>query len=299
MEFEKINEISKVNLINYLISNNFESFNIFKSIYLIIVNKYKQFITDNQFISGFIFFYGCILYVNSLVEDITIYLDDIIEYNLLYILVDNLIDDDCKNKKELFRQMKLCILFPNIFRKFKNKKLNAISEIYRSFIKRRPNVKKDLIKLLKYELQGYKTEKQQDLPYEDYYFNCMKKGNQTVKVINKIINRKNIYNIGFIVQLLDDFMDIEEDLKSNITTLANITLKREGNLNGYLNFIFLEVKNIDFSNSFKLFFNQILFYEITKNKKYFTDEYVKYIKPCSIFDYDYGINLMSFFRKLF
>lgn len=284
----EVNRDDKIFISNILF-NDLTFLSPLKNIYYCMIEKYS--FKENQKISGLIFFYACIIYFMSITNNAEKYIKDILDYNILYLLVDNLIDDG--GDKKIFRKMKMTILFPSIFRNFKNEKLKTIRDLYYNFILKYPKLKKEFIKLFKYEIDGHKIEKQKDLSYEKYYFNCLNKGNQTIKIINKIL-KIDIYNIGFIVQLIDDLMDIKEDLKSNIYTLANVTLDREKNLDSYVNFIFCEINKIEKFEIFKYIFKYIVMYEVTKNPDYFSQELFTQIEKYALLDYRY-IDLFRIF----
>src|SRR3990167_3664412 len=99
--------------------------------------------------SGAVFFFGCLIYImhfpgwGSCIEDILL-------YNLLYILVDHYIDDcgmDQEVKKKSIKQMWILVNDPLQSLDLVDPLLGTIAQIYHKLLTRRPQAKDSILKV--------------------------------------------------------------------------------------------------------------------------------------------------------
>lgn len=214
------------------------------------------------FASGAIFFFGCLFYIMHFPKwgD---YLEDILLYNLLYILVDHYIDDVEMNpdiKKESIRQMWVLIQDPLSPIDVVDSVLEMIAKIYHQLITRRPKTKDLILKVFKAEIEGLKIQNNSNCTREQYLDMAIKKGGRSIEVLQGIvenedeINDQQAFLWGAILQLVDDSVDVISDIENEIHTIATHDLKTKGNLDD----LWIEIiKMIDSAERFIIF--KILF----------------------------------------
>jgi hypothetical protein len=152
------------------------------------------------------------------------YLEAIKDYNLLYILVDNYIDNmelQEARKESVIQQLFMisegeCITTSS-------KLLSLISECYNRLITNYPQVKEPIAQLLNAEVEGLKIQKNGHLSREEYFHIACRKGKWTFLVLAALVEETDLQSItlmGEVLQLLDDCLDYPDDLQSGIHTIA-------------------------------------------------------------------------------
>lgn len=242
--------------------------------------------------SGGIFFVGCLMYIAHFPKwgD---YLEDILLYNLLYILVDHYIDDmsmDPATKKESVKQMFILVHNPLEKLDLVHPLLGTIAEIYHKLITRRPVTKDAISKVFKIEIEGLKIQNDPNCTREQYLDIAVKKGAYSIQVLQGIVGDTDKINDeqsrlwGAVLQLVDDSVDLESDTENKIYTVATYDIKTKGNLND----LWIEtVKMLDVAERFiifKVLFAVFLAYLPGRFPNNYTEELGKLVKDINMFE---------------
>lgn len=260
--------------------------------------KGKQPREDDCAASGIVFFYGCLFYIMHF-PNWGQYIEDILLYNLLYMLVDHYIDDikvASSTKEEAIFQMSVLIIDPLAHQRMNliDPVLKNIAIIYHRLITRRPATKNSIIKLFKAEIEGLNIQKSDSLTREEYYQIALKKGGYTMQVVQDMIpssgNYENCaFHIGTIMQLIDDSIDVIADQNKGIYTIATYELKTEGNLNKLWFDIIDRIDSIDAEFTiFKMLYSLFAVYLPDRQRELFTKELWSKTTLMNLFDYTYG-----------
>ena len=180
--------------------------------------------------SGMIFFYGCLVYIMHF-ENWGQYILDIFLYDVLYILVDHYIDDikiSTETKDLAIKQLHIIINDPSSHHNMEmvDPVLKTIAITLETLVTRRPKTKNSIAHIFNAEIRGLAIQNNDMLPRESYHAIARDKGGYTMMVLCDIVGvddpeiLKDTYEIGVIMQLLDDSVDIMADKKNNIHTIA-------------------------------------------------------------------------------
>ena len=254
-----------------------------------------------------IFYYGAMIYkyhfdVGSKNND------DLYKYTILYLLMDQYIDDinlDENIKNQAILQMAILIKDPETYKNTKlvDPILKYMVIIYIELINKYPNIKDVIINIFNVQIKGHINQKFSNLDREVYYKISADKGGYTSQVLSHIFEMKDSkdieysYDIGVIVQLLDECSDIREDRLNNIYTIAIYDLDNKG---------FLDDICIDMINRISILGNKytiikimLTYYVIlliSKNPQYYSSKLKNLIKPYNIFQYideKHGLNIIA------
>lgn len=203
--------------------------------------------TESEKVSGSICFFGSVftsLLNTGKIEEI----EGLFTFALCYMLIDHFLDDVKNTNKEKTMKEIYDFLVHNKETQ-DNKLIQAAKERYLNLISKNPKCKESIILLFQSELEGVKISKRRDFPREKYKYIAEKKGGRTSSVIAQIIGIKNDetsshYLCGTLIQFVDDILDIKDDEKMGIYTLARYDLDHEG-LNRYVYETFLEIDKLD------------------------------------------------------
>ena len=208
--------------------------------------------------SGAVFFFGCLVYIMHFPKwgD---YIDDILLYNLLYLLVDHYIDDNEMSdeiKQKSIKQMWILIQNPLSEVELVDPLLGQIASIYHKLITRRPNTKNAIIKVFEVEIEGLKIQNNPNSTREEYLDIARRKGAYSVQVLHHMLgdtskeNYEQAYLWGAVLQLVDDSIDINDDLRNKINTIGTHEIKTKGNADD----LWIEIVTlIDSAKDFKIF----------------------------------------------
>lgn len=187
--------------------------------------------------SGIVFFYGCLTYIAHF-PGWGKHIRDVFLYNLLYILVDHYIDDVRMNPE--FKQQAIFQMFVLINDPTKHATLplidpvlKTIAETYLELITRCPRTKASIQRLFQVEIEGLAVQKDPNRSREEYHNIACKKGGYTMEILQDIVGntdpelRLAAYHIGTIMQLIDDSIDVLNDRKNGIHTIATYDLQRK------------------------------------------------------------------------
>jgi len=238
--------------------------------------------------SGFIFFYGCILYTMQY-PDWMKYMDNCFYYNLLYILVDHFIDDNSlseSSKGNAMVQMIDMCTNPYNDREYVDQSFVDITNVYIKIIENSPDSKQYILALLLTEIEGYKIQKDNTLSEEDYYNIAVRKGGITMLVLNSFVenskeNNDEAYNIGALMQLLDDCMDCICDKRNSHNTIATYHLQKYGNLDKLFFLICDRISNLK-GAMFKILYCAFAVYIPETIPQYFSEELIEITKQYNI-----------------
>ena len=113
------------------------------------------------------------------------------------------------------------------------------------------------MELFKSELKGVEIQRNCNLNRETYLQIAEEKGGRTALVIGVIIgldNEKDSMELGALIQLVDDFIDLKDDENLGIFTLARYDFEK-GNMDKYIHYT---MKKIDDLTPVYNFFKPIL-----------------------------------------
>lgn len=289
-----MNEADKIALKNIIVYNTDNIGSLLIKKYIELLKPYINILTYHgiEYIaSGILFFYLCLIYIMHF-PDWGRHIEDIILYNLLYLLVDHYIDDKVSEVKDIvISQMYILINNPYCKLELADPILELISNIYSKLISHCPNIKDIIILLFEAEVESAKIQNSSNLDREQYYNIALKKGAYTVQVLQRIVenNDRDIsdisFNIGAILQLIDDSVDVIIDRDSNINTIATYDLKNYGNLDRLWVDIATRISNLD--NKFlvfKIIYTVFVMYIPTKYQNNYSKELYLKTKELNIFN---------------
>jgi ribosomal protein L23 len=249
--------------------------------------------------SGIVFFYGCFLCIIHF-PNWGEYIDDILNYNILYMLVDHFIDDSKvfeKTKNIAIYQMKQLIIDPGCSDKLQlvDPILKTISNVYSKMLNKRPKIKSSISKLFSVEIESVTTQKRSDLNREEYYDLALRKGGYTMQVIQHIVGdtdveiTESLFHIGTIMQLIDDCIDVDSDKANNINTIATYDLLHYGNLDILWLDIIDRIGIIDSKfNIYKVIYSVFAVYLPDRIKDKYSSSITNKSNNYNLFDYSYG-----------
>jgi len=290
--------------VNTILNNNFDTCflindyveNLLPHLDVLRISKFENNLRDKTSLaSGFIFLiysviYKCINYYNDDKESIY-------DYIILYMLMDQYIDDstiDDDKKTEVIKQMVILIYDPYQYKNMKliDPILENMAITYIKLIIKYPNIKKSFINLFNIQIKGHIKQKNTNLSREDYYDLSIHKGIYTNNVLCDIYgitdDQEKLLNneIGIIVQLIDECSDVNEDINSNIYTIATYDLDKTG----YLDNIIIDImERIDKINNkyiiYKILFTYVVIYIVSQNNKFFSKNLNLIFKYYDIYTY--------------
>lgn len=249
--------------------------------------------------SGIVFFYACLFYIMHFPNGCS-HIEDIFLYNLLYILVDHYIDDirvQPESKDKTIAQMFILINDPLSYKTMEliDPILTIIALIYHRLITRCPEAKAAILMLFKAEVEGLKIQSNPNLSREQYYDIAVRKGGYTMVVLQRIVGNndpsldKAAYEIGSVIQLLDDSLDKLSDGKNGIHTIATHDFTNEGNLDNLWIDIMKRIGEIDKRFTiFKLLYSMFAVYIPDRVSKAYSLELRQRTNPLNLFDYNHG-----------
>lgn len=259
--------------------------------------------------SGIIFFYISILYIMHY-PNWKDHIEDVFLYNLLYVYVDNYLDDvniEEEKKKKSMRDM-LILIENEEYTKEEGVDpiLCKISEIYQRFIKRCPKTREHMVNLLKLEIQSVKVQNNENLSRDEYYEIAKEKGGYTMELLYYIMNpdsenekiKGTTYDLGVILQLLDDSLDVMIDKECKITTIATYDLDRDGKLDNLWIDIIDRISKIDKQfNLFTMIYLISAIYIPDKLSTCFSEELRSKTNKVNLFDYTRGFDAAKIITK--
>jgi hypothetical protein len=103
---------------------------------------------------------------------------------------------------------------------------------------------------------------------------------------------KDVINVGYISQLIDDMYDIREDMKENINTMPSHDIIKRGNMDDVLIETIIGIGSLDCKyNLLRYILLLITLYIVTRHYQYFSKKLLVYIDPYTILDFRYHLDL--------
>lgn len=228
---------------------------------------------------GFIFFLGSsilsLIYYNEIKN-----IESLFSLSILYVIGDSYVDD---SKDKNTKRLNILNALKNNSRTNKSRtnksintdpcdnKIKIMLEIYNDIISKF-DIKEILDKLIFDEIK-HSINQNKDQNFKELYEIAVNKGHNTLELISKLLNidiDDNIKNIGAVLQLIDDMIDFEEDMKNNITTQVTILISNNILLDEYVISIINIIESIDVKfNVSKIFCYQIIIYFVNKYPHFF------------------------------
>jgi hypothetical protein len=239
--------------------------------------------------TGYLFYYGCIIYVVHFKQWGNC-LKSIGLFNNLYMMVDHYIDDmflSEKVKRDTLSKMKSLLVDP---RSEVDKHLQIIGSMYSQLVMAHPSCKAYMIQLFNVEIESMHIQSNDMHDRDVYYQIALKKGGYTVQVLNTFVNSSDdvnsddiAYDIGAIVQLIDDSFDLFQDIKDSIHTVATHDYHKHGNLD----LLWYDIIHRTHHLSprfflFKVIFFNIAFYLVINSPQLYSENIKQYTKNINI-----------------
>lgn len=193
-------------------------------------------------------------------------------FSLLYMKVDYFLDSDLPliAKKPVIEKMKRLVIDPEACEV--PSPMRSLVATYKSIIEKRPQSKDALVKLFTVELETSQAERSSDLTRSQYLEMAERKGGFTTLAISSMFGNSEddgVYEVGCILQLLDDMMDVHKDMKSGINTIATYDLKRRGTLDILAAFTAYRISKLSRRYTiFRILLMQILTHVISKEHRF-------------------------------
>lgn len=297
-----IDHDDKVKLNNILTGTEITSGTLLLRKYISLLKPYSKILRidhnpreEDCIASGAVFFYGCLCYIMHF-NNSGSHIEDILYYNILYILVDHYIDDIKVSsivKHHAIDQMFMLLHDPMCYKKLNlsDPSFELIAITYHKLISRCPAAKRSIIKLFQSEIDGLSIQNKSNHTRNVYYDIALRKGGETMEVLRSIVDNDDLsqatYHLGTIVQLLDDMLDVNSDMKNNINTIATYDLINKGNLDELWTDTIYRINDIDPKFIiFKILFMFFAVYIPYRNENAFTSELVSVVKPMNLFELD-------------
>jgi hypothetical protein len=181
--------------------------------------------------------------------------------------------------------------------------LKHMTIIYIRLMDKYPNIKQSIINIFMAQIKGHKKQKLKTLDREDYYTVAAQKGGYTIQVlihffmINEEQHIKDSFDMGVIVQLIDDCADVKEDRINNIYTTSLYDLDKKGYLDDIFIDIMEKINNLDNKyNVIKILLTYNLLMVVSKNPVLYSSRLKQLIEPYNLFKYindEVGLKYLS------
>ena len=213
-------------------------------------------------VSGSVCFFGGVItsILNyGYIEEI----EGLFTFALCYMLIDHFLDDNTISMEEKTKSMREIYLFIKQGKRSENRLIDAAAERYLELIEK-TNCQKYIFLLFESELKGIKIQRQDNLDRETYLKIAEEKGGYTSACIGSIIGLTYLdpggenFILGSLIQYIDDTLDMGDDERLGIMTLARHDLINS-NLDQY---IYRTMKIIYELSPVYNFFKVILLYGI-------------------------------------
>lgn len=242
--------------------------------------------------SGIVFFYCSLFYIMHF-PDWGHHIHDILLYNVLYILVDHYIDDIHVNpqlKAQAISQMHILITDPLSHESMVlvDPILKTIAIIYNQLITHCPSTQAIITKLFHAEITGLHIQKDNTSSRHTYYDIASQKGGYTVQVLQAIVNNNDLnvasFELGTIMQLLDDMLDVLSDKENGIHTIATHDLEHTGNLDILWMDVINKIYNLDSQFTvFKILYTAFAVYIPDRLPQNYSTELQSLTNPLNLF----------------
>ena len=242
--------------------------------------------------SGALCFYGSIImsllqlgYINNI--------ESLFTFSSCYILIDHYLDDNTITMIEKTKTILQINEFinninsnNNINNNFDNPILQAIADKYIEMVT--PNTEIHLKNLFHSEVKTMYLQTQDNLDRDTYLNISEWKGGLSCNAIQSLLELEITdaeYTLGACIQLTDDILDVEDDMRLGINTIATHDYRTYGNLD---KIILYTINRIDNMSQKYNFFKPILFLElifaIHTNRDKVSPEMINIIEPFIYFN---------------
>lgn len=227
-------------------------------------------------------------------------LGSLLNYNLLYLFVDHYIDDpsiDKEIKKKAVAQMFLLLENPGLRKELTlvDPVLGTVAELYEKILLKTPSALPHVKRIFFTQIEGLRHQNNKASSEDDLYAICEKKGGFTMQVIASFFGNdderllKKAYDIGAIMQFIDDCIDLEKDLQENISTIATFVFFRDGTLDSLIVEICQRIRALgDEYWLFKIIYSIFVAYIPDRWEKYFSPELRRITHSHNFFDHKDG-----------
>lgn len=260
------------------------------------ISKIKYDFTSAAYSSGAVCFYFSMImsllqlgYINNI--------DQLFTFSSCYILIDHFLDDETIPMEIKIKNIKQINEFigsvtsdttnfntnSNNITKIDSPIIQAVGDKYIEMVTQLPGTTKHLKELFHAEVKTMYLQTHDNLDRKTYLDICEWKGGLTCTAIQSLLGLEITeaeYKLGSSIQLIDDMLDINDDIKSKINTIATHDYKKYGNLDELLIYTIEQIDAID--NKYN-FYKPILFLELvlavhTHRDKY-TTTMIELIEP--------------------
>jgi hypothetical protein len=198
-------------------------------------SEYYDPYSENPVISSYVAFMISLIYIMHF-PNWKQYLEAISCYSLIYILVDNYIDDidiNHINKGEFISQIYKLMDNPGATGDVIDQRLIHCGDLYNKIITKYPRSKTGFLKSFKREIKGMKLQSKNKSSRKKYYNNCIKKGGYFSCILHYIVSGSkysDTFDIGSLIQLMDDCTDVINDMKNGHYSIGTYEYIKNGNL---------------------------------------------------------------------
>lgn len=213
----------------------------------------------------------------------------------MYLLLDHYIDSpEIKegDKKELLKLIKTGSLETS-----NNSLYDKLLELRKELVSSDED-EKHLAKLIEVVLESYKAQKEDKLSLSKYLSICKSKGGVTVvsgvHLIYKSLSEtegllgrvsdKDLYNLGYCIQLFDDMIDCSADIKSGINTACTHLVRKRKKLDSMYILLFKTTMLLPECFSLQGFGIRVALYYSADRSKHYTSTFRKSL---SLYPYKY------------
>lgn len=228
--------------------------------------------------SSFVFFFISVLYIAHQ-PNWGDKIDAIVKYNILYPLIDHYLDSD-KITQNILHQMMDLIETPSNYNEVKDPILWKAGQIYYDLVSTNPKIEEGMYELFSTQVAGLYLQRSHEKDLTLFSSIAREKGYRTMKILEIISDNQEdeiINTMGNIIQLLDDSVDVLEDRKNNIRTIATLILERDGVLDEIWTNIAQEIKEISGEYpTFTIFFVSFLVYLPLNDPELYSGDIVEF-----------------------
>jgi hypothetical protein len=225
-------------------------------------------------------------------------MDNIVSFTLLYLYTDYYLDGGCDTR--VLRLMEEMIHDPYCYDTIPG--MEDMVREYRNVLSSRPTCRTHMISVFNAEVDGLKCQKDPNLTSKEYLAAAEKKGGATSVAIQAMFGLSShmdqVYNLGVIVQLLDDMMDVYEDQGLSIHTIATHELQVKGSMDRLWCYTATKIDQIgDPFLIFRLFMMEMLLYVLGEHRC-FTRRLKEMFSDMIHVDYCKGSHMMEIVSKI-
>lgn len=169
---------------------------------------------------------------------------------------------------------------------------------YRNIVEKNPDLIRLVYDLFTSEVKSYYIQKQSFIISEDILRKITKeKSKNTAKLICGILDITDpeiidqVIELGYISQILDDILDLDEDKRDNIKTMVTHQIKYCGNIDKLFNELISLIDGVKGEyNELKILMIHLSLYAISKYK-ILSSKFMIMVEPYILIDHRYNVDL--------